>query len=208
MIKGICFDVSETLLIRDDEFNKQLQELRHNLYKDATGAIDPKTDYESAYEKAGSHSAVFSQLGLPINYWQSQIHELDDNYTYEPNKAINTTLHTLYDRKYPLYVCTNRTKIGIMKKLKSIDINTDWFAGFVTNESMSKPKPDQAAFKSVIEIANLPSQQILFVGDRVETDILPAKAVGMQTCIVWSSSDKADYSAPDFSEILEIVKNN
>lgn len=208
MIKGICFDVSETLLIRDDEFNKQLRDLRNKLFADATGSKDPQQDYLKAYKNAGSHSAVFSQLGFATDYWQGQIKHLDADYQYQKNEVIVSTLYELFRESNQLFVCTNRLKSGIIKKFDSVGIDPQWFKGYITNENMTKPKPDLEAFRSVIKIAQIAPDNLLFVGDRVEADILPAKAVGMQTCIVWSSSDKADYSAPHFSEILEIVKKS
>jgi HAD superfamily hydrolase (TIGR01549 family) len=207
MIKGICFDVSETLLIRDDEFNKQLRDLRNKLFADATGSKDPQQDYLKAYKNAGSHSAVFSQLGFATDYWQGQIKHLDADYQYQKNDNVVSTLHELFRNNYQLFVCTNRLKTAIVKKFVSVGIDPKWFKGYITNENMTKPKPDLEAFRSVIKITKIPSENILFVGDRIEADILPAKAVGMQTCIVWSSSVEADYSAPNFTEISRIVKN-
>ncbi|WP_231395860.1 HAD family hydrolase [Mycobacterium sp. URHD0025] len=45
-------------------------------------------------------------------------------------------------------------------------------------------KPDSAFFLRVIAEANVPADSILYVGDRVDNDVLPARAVGMRTVFI------------------------
>ncbi|KHO28439.1 haloacid dehalogenase [Mycolicibacterium setense] len=45
-------------------------------------------------------------------------------------------------------------------------------------------KPDPAFFVRLISEARLPAESILYVGDRVDNDVLPARAAGMRTVFV------------------------
>lgn len=87
---------------------------------------------------------------------------------------------------------------------RPINVNEDWFTYVITGDEVSERKPDLHGFRLAAEKSNLPAHQILYVGDRVDADIRPAKEVGMQTCLVYSHSDVADYSFERFEEILSI----
>ncbi|MGA5544923.1 HAD family hydrolase [Mycobacterium sp. NPDC051198] len=45
-------------------------------------------------------------------------------------------------------------------------------------------KPDPAFFVRLISEACVPAESILYVGDRVDNDVLPARATGMRTVFV------------------------
>lgn len=45
-------------------------------------------------------------------------------------------------------------------------------------------KPDPAFFDRLIAEAQVPAECILYVGDRLDNDILPARAIGMHTAFI------------------------
>jgi HAD superfamily hydrolase (TIGR01509 family) len=45
-------------------------------------------------------------------------------------------------------------------------------------------KPDPAFFAAVVEMASLPPEAILYVGDRLDNDVLPARRAGMRTVLM------------------------
>lgn len=45
-------------------------------------------------------------------------------------------------------------------------------------------KPDPAFFDRLIAEAQAPAESILYVGDRLDNDILPARAIGMHTAFI------------------------
>ena len=67
-------------------------------------------------------------------------------------------------------------------------------------------KPALDGFYKMVETSNLPPEQNLYVGDRVEVDIKPAKRIGMKTCLIYSQSDEADYSVNTFQELAQVLK--
>lgn len=53
----------------------------------------------------------------------------------------------------------------------------------VTSDELGAHKPAPAFFEGVrARVGDLPAEQLLYVGDRVDNDVLPAAAAGMQTC--------------------------
>ena len=63
-------------------------------------------------------------------------------------------------------------------------------------------KPDPKLFQMAIEQLGAPAEEIVFVGDSFERDILPAKALGMTT--FWMAGDKARVP-PDPSKVDGIL---
>jgi HAD superfamily hydrolase (TIGR01549 family) len=53
-----------------------------------------------------------------------------------------------------------------------------------TSAAWGVAKPDPAFFAKVAAVAGLPPEEILYVGDRVDNDVLPARAAGMRTALI------------------------
>jgi len=65
-------------------------------------------------------------------------------------------------------------------------------------------KPDERAFKYVVKQTGLKPHQLLSVGDREATDIMPSEKVGMRTCLVYGTSKLADVCLRDHYEVAEL----
>jgi len=53
-----------------------------------------------------------------------------------------------------------------------------------TSDGWGVAKPDPAFFDKVTAVAGVPPARILYVGDRVDNDVLPAKRAGMRTALL------------------------
>ena len=57
----------------------------------------------------------------------------------------------------------------------------------------------------VLDEIQLRPEEVLYVGDRVTTDIEGARGVGMKTMLVYGESDLADLSVRTIEEGLEML---
>jgi len=82
--------------------------------------------------------------------------------------------------------------------LRESGLPADYIA---TSEGWGVSKPDPAFFARVVEAANIEPQQIAYVGDRVDNDVIPARAAGMWTFLLrrgpWG---RAQWNWPEASE--------
>ena len=62
-------------------------------------------------------------------------------------------------------------------------------------------KPDPDPFLKALELARVSPDEAIYIGDKEETDILGAKAVGMKTIMVWGKSPEADLSIPTIYDL-------
>jgi HAD superfamily hydrolase (TIGR01662 family) len=65
--------------------------------------------------------------------------------------------------------------------LRKLDLPADMVA---TSEDWGAAKPDQAFFRALIVAAPCDANRIVYVGDRLDNDLQPAKAAGMRTAFI------------------------
>ena len=205
-IKHVWFDMDGTLTIQTPEFHIAHNQLRYKAYSDAVGrpvTKDLAEEFEALYKKHGSNSAVFVSIGMPQGYWQQYFRTLDQLKFYKPVPDVYKTLDKLR-RKVPISLFTNSNLEIIRKTLQTINIDIHWFTYVLGGNDIKKPKPDLEGFYLMLDKTSLPPHQCLYVGDRVDVDIKPARQAGMQTCLVYTTSDEADYCVGRMSELLDL----
>ncbi len=110
-----------------------------------------------------------------------------------------------------LVISPRRPKLS----LKAVGIPADFIASS-TGWGVEKPSP--AFFERVIEVAGCPAAQIAYVGDRLDNDVLPAKAAGMTAIFVrrgpwgivhagWPEVAQADARLESLSELRGALEN-
>jgi FMN phosphatase YigB (HAD superfamily) len=207
-IKHVWFDMEGTLTVHTPAWEAAHDTLLLKTYAEVVGK--PPTDklwqeYNKIYQQHGTHSAAFRSLGLPSDFWQKHFMTMNEETYYQPDKRVYGTLAKL-KAFVPISVFTNAKPLRLQRSLKVIHIDSTWFTYFLTGDDISERKPSLEGFHKMIEITNLPSNQILYVGDRLQADRIPAKKVGMKTALVWSVSNKADYSFENFESILTLFE--
>jgi len=98
--------------------------------------------------------------------------------------------------------------------LRKLDLPADMIA---TSADWGAAKPDPAFFRAVIDAAPCDAAQIIYVGDRLDNDLKPAKAAGMRTAFIrrgpwgyiWERHpdmpDAADWRMTTLAELPPVV---
>ena len=208
MIKHLWFDMAGTLYRETRAFNAEHDELRYTTYAKLVGEANEqkaKEAYDKLYAQHGSNSAVFRSLGQPSDYWQKVFEHLTDS--LRPDPVVTETLATL-GKIVPLSLFTNFKRAKILTLLKQLTIPAADFTHILSGDDVSERKPGLEGFHKMVELSGVPANQIMYVGDRVDVDVKPAKQVGMQTCLIYGESSEADYSVQIFGKVENIVKQN
>lgn len=208
-INHVWFDLDGTITVQTPAFHEAHDNLRYETYAEIVKKpVTPelKEEFEELYRRSGSNSAAFTSLGVPSGYWMERFNKLiDTGNFYEPDERVYGTLEKLKDI-VPISLFTNNSPTGIAHSLSSVGVNQAWFTYVLSGDDIAERKPALEGFHKMIAKTGIPADELLYVGDRIKVDIAPAKAVGAQTCLVWSESNEADYSAPNFTELLTIVR--
>lgn len=207
MIKEVWFDTAGTLYKETPAFDKALTEYIYQELGTVTGETDRgklKTLHDDLYGRYHSNSAVFQSLGMPADYWQQKFEEFNPTGLLRPDPEITETLRQLKDL-VPISVFTNLRMAKLDDLLQHLGIPAAFFTHKLSAADLGRPKPDPAGFRKMVELSGVAASEVLYVGDKVNKDILPAKQAGMQTCLLWAESPEADYCAATFSELLGIA---
>lgn len=210
MIKHVWFDVDGTLTVDSPEFKKALSNLFYTTYSEVTGkpiTKELKQEYDNLYKQYGSNSAIFQSLGCPSNFMMDRFNALDKEKHYRAYKPIYLAVEKIKN-KLPVSIFTSLNTSSAIKTLKILKIDPDWMTHFIGGDKVDHLKPALDGFHKLIELSNLPPEEIIYIGDREATDIIPAKELGIKTCLAWKQSDVADYYFTNFEELLNILQIN
>lgn len=97
-------------------------------------------------------------------------------------------------------------RIWVDKVLNHLDVK-DLFEPAIFSGDPNIRKPHPEAFLQVARFWGVPPESLISIGDQEETDILPAKQLGMATVRVGKDSEtEADFVATDVVDAINILK--
>ncbi len=210
-IRAVFFDVGETLV---DETR---------LYRDY--AMRMGVTYEYFLEKIEEGMAlrepvrnVFARVkpGFDFAAARAQRDAEGKKFVIGPHDIYADAAHTLASLKASGYF------IGIVGNqpataeamLRESGLVADFIA---TSEGWGVAKPEPAFFQKVIEAAGMDPHRIAYVGDRVDNDVLPARAAGMWPILIrrgpwgrahwgWPEADQAHLKIESLAELPKLLR--
>lgn len=107
----------------------------------------------------------------------------------------------LLSHRYELGVIANQAD-GLEKRLGGFGI-LRYFTHIVSSWDVGAMKPDPRIFETALEKAGCPPHEAVMIGDRLDNDVAPAKALGMKTVRVRQGfgvlqSPRSEADTPDF----------
>jgi HAD superfamily hydrolase (TIGR01662 family) len=178
MIEAVVLDVGETLVDETREYGTWADWLnvpRHTFASVFGAVIALGMDYRETFQyfrpgfDLGAERIKRADAGLPE--WFSE----DDLYP-----DARPCLAALREMGTWVGVAGNQTlRAGDI--LRKLGLPADLIA---TSEEWGATKPDSAFFRALIAAAPCDASRILYVGDRLDNDLKPAKAAGMRTAFI------------------------
>lgn len=115
------------------------------------------------------------------------------------------TLKNLKQRKYILGTLTGGLKVDINHRLKILEIK-DFFSYIIATGTMPFNKPDPHVFKYVLKVTNLPPEEMVYVGNDYEVDIVGAESIGMRAILVDRENRFTKLKCERMSSLKELLK--
>ena len=178
MIKAVVFDVGETLVDETREYGTWADWLgvpRHAFSSVFGAVIALGMDYRDVFQyfRPGFNLAEEREkradAGLPETFGESDLYP-----------DARPAMAALRDMSVWVGVAGNQTtRAGDI--LRKLDLPADMIA---TSDDWGAAKPDAAFFREVITAAPCDASQIVYVGDRLDNDLKPAKAAGLRTAFI------------------------
>lgn len=179
MIKWIFFDIGSTLIDETEAYNHRVRDI----IVGTNISFEEFDDVRIALAKQGldGNSAAIKHLGLSKTPWHSE----DE----VPYPDAHNTLAALRNKGYRLGIIANQ-KLGTVERLESWGLR-QYFDVIAASAELGYAKPDKKIFEKAFELAGCIAEESVMVGDRLDNDIIPAKAIGMKT--VWVKNGLAQY---------------
>jgi len=205
LIKGLLYDLDDTLISRDDAFLGFTEKFFDKFinpedysYSDFLGFMR-KSD--SVTKWSAEKNLLFEELRKFV-----PLPESTDNYvnffwdsivkSVKPDIEANKHLEKLNKIKFPWGVLTNGYKYQHDKMKRS---GVGKLAPFyIVSGDFGCHKPCKDVFIEASKKIDLPCEEILFVGDTAETDIIGAQSVGMKTAWIKMGRNYPLENKPDF----------
>lgn len=178
MIRAVVFDVGETLVDESREYGTWADWLgipRHSFSAVFGAVIALGMDYREAFQyfRPGFNLAEERQkranAGQPETFGEADLYP-----------DARPALAALREMGLWVGIAGNQTsRAGAI--LRELNLPTDMIA---TSDDWGVSKPDPAFFRVLADSAPCPPGEIVYVGDRVDNDLIPAKAAGIRTVFI------------------------
>jgi HAD superfamily hydrolase (TIGR01662 family) len=178
MINAVVFDVGETLVDETREYGTWADWLgvpRHTFSAVFGAVIAQGIDYRETFQifqpgfRLDAERARRADSGKPEIFGDPDLYP-DARPAMEALRAMGIWVG----------IAGNQTsRAGDI--LRKLDLPTDMIA---TSDDWNTSKPDALFFRALLDAAPCEADKILYVGDRLDNDLKPAKAAGMQTAFI------------------------
>ena len=200
--KWLFFDIGSTLINEEKAYQDRIEQ----------AIAETNLTYDTFYQRM----LVLFQEGLKGDLIALQEYSLE-------RPKWKSELEILYpDAKIVLETLHNRYKIGVIanqlpnleKRLENFGIR-QWIDLIISSADCGFSKPSSKIFQLALQQAPCSASSATMIGDRLDNDIAPAKALGMKT--IWikqgfsayspiqSPSEEPDFTVNSLSDLLKIL---
>ncbi|MEK6871615.1 MAG: HAD family hydrolase [Nanoarchaeota archaeon] len=208
-ISCVGFDLDNTLFKPNAAINERIREyacrraseVLHQPYEIVRSA------FNEHYNRLQSGRRSLQVIGVENvdEIMQSALEKADIVSLLQKDRALDLMIRKLSHR-YKLFLITTNMESTALRKLSALGIEEHFFYPKIYElENKLYKRLDGSAFQYVSRIHSTDLSQMLFVGDREETDILPAKKLALTTAIVNATSSHADYQLQNIYQLEEIL---
>lgn len=193
-IKVLIWDFDGTLYRPNKELFKVIRGAEYKTIAHHTGWSLEKIDkefhalYKKTIQSAIAVTAHYSGITIPDAMREMETYFDRRTYLKRDEKLIR-----LFEKLkgYRHIIFGNGVVARQKETISLLGIPLDTFELYVTPELVGITKPDTAGFQYILDYTKLPASKHCIIGDREKVDLVPAKELGMKTCLVWSDTQSA-----------------
>lgn len=207
MIKAIVFDLDGTL------YNKTILGLKflwrypfnfHRLMR-FFRVRETLREHENIRDEQYKALSKIEKKGYQDtkDYYEDLIYNKLFSLTPEAKKEVKSTITKLKERGYKLGILT---EFPYEVKLDKLGLDKSNFEIIINLEDYGILKPRKECFSILIRKTKIEPEEILYIGDRLDTDVIGAKNSGINTCILSNKTiEQANYSIKSLADIMRVI---
>lgn len=213
MIEAVVFDVGETLVDESREYGTWADWLgvpRHTFSSVFGAVVALGADYREVFQEFRPDFDLEEERARRADAGQPEWFGADDLYP-----DVRSSLAALRALGIWVGVAGNQTsRAGNL--LRKLDLPVDLIA---TSDDWGVSKPDPSFFRALVAAAPCEASRIVYVGDRLDNDLKPAKAAGLRTAFIrrgpwgyiWMNhpdmAEAADWRIVSLTELPALVED-
>ena len=206
-ISSIGFDLDNTLYKQNEEVNDEIRRYACQRASEILGRSydEIRAEFDKIYRRIHSGRQSLEEMGIPNG--KALIQEAIENVDIIPFLNEDPKLRGMIERlskRFKLFLITGSARASAIKKLEKLGINRTIFDPRIYAESPYE-RGDGSAFRHVSETHGTIFTNMMFIGDREEADIIPARNLGITTAIVNNNSEHADYNLENIYKLEELL---
>jgi putative hydrolase of the HAD superfamily len=206
-VDAVVFDVDGTLY-RSAEYERYLRESIYMVLGEMLGI-----DYREAGVRLESLKKSLKTVSLSVEamgvdrrrFYELLAERVEPSIYIKPRLEVKNLLSKLREKNVKIGCHTNSGRRLYLKVIRAVNLSVSDFDVIVTSDD-ADPKPLKNGYILLSRLLRVPFNKILYVGDRWEVEVKPAKELGMITALVYSRKGKPDFYLKDITEILKIIE--
>ena len=200
--KWLFFDIGSTLINEEKAYQDRIEQ----------AIAETNITYDTFYQRMlvlfqeglKGDLIALQEYSLERPKWKSELEIL-----YPDAKIVLETLHN----RYKIGIITNQLP-GLEERLEKFAIK-QWIDLIISSADCGFSKPSSKIFQLALQQTSCSASSATMIGDRLDNDIAPAKALGMKT--IWikqgfsayspiqSPSEEPDFTVNSLSDLLKIL---
>ena len=213
VISTVAFDIGETLIDETRIWSRWADRLGvpRLTFMGVLGGIA---------DQGRSHAEIFEffrpgiDLRAELDRWRADDHDgLRENFDVDDlYPDVRPTFDRLHQMGKRLVIAGNQPRQA-RAALEAMELGAD---SILISDDLGFEKPSPAFFQAVCEAVGASAEQVLYVGDRLDNDVLPAKSAGMTAVLIrrgpwgflqaeWPQAAQADAVIDTLAEIPDLL---
>lgn len=207
-IKAVGFDLDQTLYPN----SVQIQQLvRGEIYRYISSSLGISVDesqrrFDAAYAQFEGGGRAFESLGITESSERLRdcVVLADVSRILQPDLVLEQMLDRI-GRDYFTFLITESRRDDAIKKLHALGLCPSLFKFTAYWDNTTARKHTGTIYPDIFRLTGLRPEEHLYCGDKLNDDILPAKKVGLQTVLVGSKNEAADFCIDTIHQLEELL---
>lgn len=209
-VRCVLFDLDGTLY-ESREYSKRLEEeivrfVSEELHLDEQTA---KSILDDRRKKIGTLTRTIESLGIDRkSFYQTIAERIEPRQYISPNNRTRNVIKELRKEGLRIGLVSNSGRELVNKILSALELRIDWFDVIVTSTEV-EPKPSAEPFLLALRQIGCSKVNAVYVGDREEAEIRPARQLGLKTVLVSKDGEPsswADVVVREVSELRDVLR--
>ena len=207
----VLFDLDGTLYFSPD-YNARVEAEITTIVAQTmkTGVSLAKRRLSEERKRQGTLTGALRVLGVNRSLFFETLAEKIEPPTYlTQDPSVIATISSLKKRGFKLGLVTNNGRRMVEKILSAIGLDASLFDVIVTSDD-SEPKPSSQPFLFALEKLKCTPDEAVYVGDRVQAELLPARKLGIITVLLAregnTHKDQIDVAITRLAELLSLIE--